>query len=261
MRIGRREFLKRAGLAGGALAATGLAARLYRNRVGRDYDSARTEQLLNAVPPAADPAGLPNIVVIMADDLGYGDLGAYGGELIQTPAIDSLAAAGVKLTNFYACAAVCTPSRAGMLTGRYPIRTLLTLPLYPKNHPMEYVLKLVDRYQYDVTGIPTDEATLAELLGRRGYRTGLVGKWHLGDQPGHLPADNGFDSFYGALYSNDVEKFAIWRDDAIDIPAPVEQNQLTPTYTREAIDFIRATADGPFFLYLSHTAVHEPLFV
>ena len=261
MKIGRREFLKRAGLAGGALAATGLAARLYRNRVGRDFDEARTERLLDSIQPVADPASLPNIVVIMADDLGYGDLGAYGSELIQTPAIDSLAADGVRLTNFYACAAVCTPSRVGMLTGRYPKRTLLTLPLYPKNHHMEYVLKLVDRYQYDVTGIPTDEATLAELLGRRGYRTGLVGKWHLGDQPGHKPGDNGFDSFYGALYSNNVAEFAIWRNDEIDIPSPVDQNQLTPTYTREAIEFIRASAGGAFFLYLAHTAVHEPLFV
>jgi arylsulfatase A-like enzyme len=123
-----------------------------------------------------------------------------------------------------------------------------------------YFLEAVDRYQYDVTGIPPDEATLAEILSRRGYRTGLVGKWHLGDQPGHLPNDNGFDEFYGALYSNDVAKFAIWRNDELVISAPVAQSGLTQDYTQEALNFIRSSAEGPFFLYLSHTAVHEPVF-
>lgn len=259
-KLTRRDFLKGAAALGGTLAAAGITARIYRNRTGRDYDPARTERLLNDIRPADDPTGLPNIVLIVVDDLGYGDLGVYGGSVVQTPVMDGMAAEGVRMTNFYACAPVCTPSRAAMLTGRYPKRSHMVLPLYPKNHPMEYFLKVVDRYQFDVTGIPPDEATLAEMLSRRGYRTGLVGKWHLGDQPGHLPKDNGFDEFYGALYSNDVAKFAIWRNDELEIPAPVEQSNLTQDYTREALKFMQSNADGPFFLYLAHTAVHEPLF-
>lgn len=259
-KLSRREFLKGAAVLGGALAATGITARIFRNRNGRDYDPARTERLLHNILPAADPTSLPNIVLIVVDDLGYGDTGVYGGSVIQTPVIDRMAAEGVRLTNFYACAPVCTPSRAAMLTGRYPRRSHMTTPLYPKNHPMEYFLKVVDRYQYDVTGIPPDEVTIAEMLSRRGYRTGLVGKWHLGDRPGHLPADNGFDEFYGALYSNDVAKFSIWRNDEVELPAPVEQRNLTQDYTLEALNFIHSSTDRPFFLYLSHTAVHEPIF-
>jgi arylsulfatase A-like enzyme len=245
---------------GGALAAGGIAARIYRNQVGRDYDPARTVRLLNSLQPASDPGELPNMVLIVVDDLGYGDLGAYGGEVIKTPIIDRMAGEGVLMTNFYASAPVCTPSRAAILTGRYAKRSHMTLPLYPKNHPMEYFLKAVDRYQFDVTGIPADEVTLPEILGRVGYRTGLVGKWHLGDQPGHLPNDNGFDVFYGVLYTNDSPKFEVWRNNEIEIPAPVEQKNLTQDYTREALQFIEANSNRPFFLYLSHTAVHEPIF-
>lgn len=259
-KVGRRDFLKGAALVGSTFILGGIAARLYRNSVGRDFDARRTVRLLESLQPAENPSELPNIVLIVADDLGYGDLGAYGGEVISTPVIDRLAAESVRMTNFYASAPVCTPSRASILTGRYAKRTLMTLPLYPHNHPVENFLKLVDRYQYDVTGIPQDEATVAEMLAKRGYRTGLVGKWHLGDQPGHLPNDNGFDDFYGVMYSNDASRFEVWRNDEIEIPEPVEQSSLTQDYTREALRFIESNRDRPFFLYLSHTAVHEPLF-
>jgi arylsulfatase A-like enzyme len=259
-RINRRDFLKGAAITVTALAAGGFGARIYRNKVGRNFDPERTTRLLNDINPAANPGELPNIVLILVDDLGYGDLGAYGGEVIKTPIIDRMADEGVLMTNFYASAPVCTPSRAAILTGRYPKRSHMTLPLYPKNHPMEYILKLVDRYQYDVTGIPEDEIILPEILGRIGYRTGLIGKWHLGDQAGHTPNDNGFDDFYGVLYSNDVSNFMVWRNDEIEIPAPLKQANLTQDYTREALQFIQENADRPFFLYLSHTAVHEPLF-
>jgi arylsulfatase A-like enzyme len=259
-KLHRRDFLRGAAILGGALVVGGITARTYRNQVGRDYDPARTARLLDNIPPTTNPGDLPNIVLIVVDDLGYGDLGVYGGKVIKTLRIDRMAAEGVRMTNFYASAPVCTPSRAALLTGRYAKRTHMTLPLYPHNHPMEYFLKLVDRYQYDVTGIPEDEAVLSEILQRRGYRTGLVGKWHLGDQPGHLPNDNGFDAFYGVLYSNDTNRFAVWRDDEIVIPEPVDQSSLTQNYTGEALDFIRSNKDTPFFLYLSHSAVHEPLF-
>jgi len=259
-KFSRRDFLKGAGLLGGALVIGGSAARIYRNHVGRDFDYPRTEQLLSQYQPVSDLTRLPNIVLIVVDDLGYGDLGAYGGNVIKTPAIDRMAREGVLLTNFYAAAPVCTPSRAAMLTGRYPKRSHMTLPLYPHNHPMEYFLKLVDRYQFDMTGIPEDEITLPEILNRSGYRTGLVGKWHLGDQPGHLPNDRGFDDFYGVLYSNDSPRFQVWRNDEVEIPAPIEQSRLTHDYTRESLQFIRTNAKRPFLLYLSHTAVHEPIF-
>jgi arylsulfatase A len=256
----RRKFLKGALALGGAFAVGGISARFWRNHVGRDSDKGRTEALLDNINPAFPSQTLPNIIVILVDDLGFGDWGIYDSDLIQTPNIDRMAAEGVVLTNFYACAPVCTPSRAALLTGRYPIRTHMVLPLYPRNHPMEYFLKLVNRYRYDVTGIPEDEALLPEILQRRGYKTGMVGKWHLGDQPGHLPNENGFDSFYGVLYSNDMGRLEVWRDEQIEIPAPVDQSQLTQKYTYEALHFIHDNQDHPFFLYLAHTAVHEPLF-
>jgi uncharacterized sulfatase len=254
--LSRRNFLRGSLFVGGALAA----ARFFRNKFGRDFDKPRTEKLLTGIETADSPKSLPNIVIIFVDDLGRGDWGNHESGMINTPHLNQMAEEGVVMTNFYASAPVCTPSRAALLTGRYPVRSHMTLPLYPRNHPMEYLLKLVDRYQYDVTGIPEDEALLPEILKRRGYHSGMVGKWHLGDQPGHLPNDNGFDSFYGVLYSNDQKKMAIFRDEDIEIPPPVEQSDLTKNYTQEALDFIEKNQDHPFFLYLAHTAVHEPLF-
>jgi len=258
--INRRKFLKFLGLAGCGLLAAGLGGRIFRNHVGRDFDPQRTNQLLEGIKLPSNGQVLPNIVLILVDDLGYGDLGAYGNKLIRTPNLDRMASQGVLMRCFYACASVCTPSRAAILTGRYAIRTHLTLPLYPKNHPMEFVIKAVGRYRYDVTGIPQDEALLPEILKKSGYRTSLVGKWHLGDQPGHLPNDCGFDEFYGVLYSNDVKRFAVYRNADIVIPEPVDQSILTREYTQEALRFIQENHASPFFLYLSHSAVHEPLF-
>lgn len=255
-KLSRSNFLKGTLFVAGGL----VVARIFRNRSGRDFDPRRTETLLNAVQAAPAPEELPNIVIILVDDLGRGDWGEYSAGIIETPHLDRMAGEGVVMDHFYASAPVCTPSRAALLTGRYPVRSHMTLPLYPKYHPMEFLLKLVDRYQYDVTGIPEDEALLPELLKRRGYRTGMVGKWHLGDQPGHLPNDNGFDSFYGVLYSNDQEKLAVFRDREIEAPPPLDIDTLTQHYTREALAFIEANREQPFFLYLAHSAVHEPLF-
>jgi uncharacterized sulfatase len=126
---------------------------------------------------------------------------------------------------------------------------------------MDWLMDLLGRYAYGVRGIPQDEVLLPEVLARRGYRTGLVGKWHLGDKPGHLPNDRGFDSFYGALYSNDVQPYAIYRDRQIEYEAPADQNRLTRDFSREALAFIRRHPDRPFFLYLAHAMPHEPLHV
>jgi arylsulfatase A len=170
-----------------------------------------------------------------------------------------MAAEGVRLTSFYATAALCSPSRAGLLAGRYPIRTHITNPLYPAGDPMNLLMDALGRYAYGVTGIPGDEVLLSEVLRRRGYRTGMVGKWHLGDSPGHLPNDRGFDWFYGVLYSNDMQPYAIYRDYEVEHEAPVDQNLLTRDFTRQAQAFIRSQEGEPFFLYLAHPMPHEPM--
>jgi arylsulfatase A-like enzyme len=120
-------------------------------------------------------------------------------------------------------------------------------------------MDLLGRYSYNVRGIPQDEVLLSEALRRRGYKTGLVGKWHLGSTEGHLPNDRGFDSFFGALWSNDDPPYAIYRDDQVAVPAPADQNVLTRDFTRAAQEFIQTNRDGPFFLLLAHAMPHEPI--
>jgi uncharacterized sulfatase len=241
------------------LAVIGAAWWAYRVYDGRDFDPGRGIAQLERIETGKDLSDLPNIVIIFVDDLGHGDLFGYGSRLFETPHLDRMAAEGVRLTRFYATAPVCTPSRAGLLTGRYPIRSHMTLPLYPTLHPMWFFLNAMGRYPHGVTGIPEDELLLSELLQRRGYRTALVGKWHLGDRPAHRPNGNGFDFFYGALYSNDVTPFAIYRNGRVEVSAPADQDLLTRNYTREAVRFIKEHADEPIFLFLSHTMVHEPI--
>jgi len=258
-KISRRNFLKGALAVGGAVAAGGIARRLVHDRSGRDFRVERSKQQLNRIFPVENPSELPNIIIIFVDDMGYGDLFGYGAELMDTPNLDRMASEGVRMRKYYSTAPVCTPSRVGLLTGRYPIRTHMVLPQYPTGHPMGLFLNAIGRYQYGVTGLPEDELLLPELLSKRGYRTALVGKWHLGDHAPHLPNDNGFDNFYGPLYSNDMDPFLIYRDDQVEIPEPVDQSLLTRNYTSEAVRFIEENAKEPFFLYLAHTMVHEPI--
>lgn len=255
-KISRRKFLKRAAIAGGALVAAGAGFRHVHNQQGRDLRPARARAYLDSIQPAPDPGALPNVVVILPDDLGYGDLDAPA---VDTPNMERMAAEGTRLTSFYATASVCTPSRAGLLTGRYPVRTLMTNPLFATHDPMNLVMDVLGRYSYGVTGIPEDEVLLSEVLQRRGYRTALVGKWHLGSRPGHLPNDRGFHSFYGALWSNDDPPYALYRDGRVTVPAPADQNVLTQNFTREALAFIHANKDAPFFLCLAHAMPHEPM--
>lgn len=258
-RITRREFLKGAAITGGAVAVGGLGWRIWHDLNGRDFDPIRTEKALDAIVPAENPSALPNIILILIDDLGYGDLPVYGGDLVRTPNIDRLAKEGALFTQAYSTAPVCSPSRAGLLTGRYPVRSHMTLPLYPRWHPMGIFLYTIGRYAFGVRGIPEDELLLPEILRQRGYHTGMVGKWHLGGWSPHLPNDNGFDNFYGVLYSNDMDPFVVYRDQEVVIDEPVDQNMLTYNYTQETLTFIEQNRDRPFFLYLSHTMVHEPL--
>ncbi|MEW5983111.1 MAG: sulfatase [Acidobacteriota bacterium] len=192
----------------------------------------------------------PNIVLILADDLGYGDLGVFGSPTIDTPRLDRLAAEGVKLTSFYVASPACTPSRASLLTGRYPIRSGMNAVLGPDAEK----------------GLPSSEVTLAELLGETGYHTSLVGKWHLGDRPAFLPTEHGFDDYFGLLYSNDMmppwvqtkKPLRLYRG-AVEQPGEVDSGTLTTRYTEEAIRVIREQRRQPFFLYLAYSMPHVPI--
>ena len=254
-RLSRRDFLKGAAILGGALVVGGVAYRQVHNDLGRNFQPDRAKAYLESIQPSPHPESLPNLVIILVDDLGYGDLDSPA---IDTPHLKRMAAEGISLSSFYAASSVCSPSRAGLLTGRYPVRTLITNPLLSTYDAMNLVMDGLGRYSYNVRGIPQDEVLLSEVLSRRGYRTGLVGKWHLGGSPGYLPNDRGFDSFYGALWSNDDQPYAIYRDREVELPAPADQDFLTRNFTLAAQDFIQSNRDHPFFLYLAHAMPHVP---
>lgn len=195
-----------------------------------------------AESPAA--AGKPNMILILADDLGYGDIGPYGSKLNRTPHLDRMAREGMKLTSFYANP-VCTPSRAQFMTGCYAKRVSMPHVLFPSNP----------------TGLSTKEQTVASLLKSQGYSTMCIGKWHLGDQREFLPTRHGFDHYFGLPYSNDMQKsppLPLVRDETV-IEAPAVQDSIIARYTQEAVKFITDNKSRPFFLYLPHTAVHVPL--
>jgi len=206
----------------------------------------------------------PNIIIVFTDDMGYGDLACYGNKITLTPNIDSLAEEGIRFTDFYAAASLCTPSRAGLLTGTYPIRNNMSV-----NYRGECVC-----FPVDEKGLNPKELTIAELLKQKDYKTALIGKWHLGDQKEFLPTRQGFDYYYGVPYSNDTDEGRFkWRGnkqtyDQPPIPLmrnetvieqPVVQNTLTQRYTLEATQFIRENKKDPFFLYYAHTMPHYPI--
>ena len=186
----------------------------------------------------------PNIVFIFADDLGYGDLSSYGASDINTPNIDFIGKNGIKFTDFYSVSSVCTPSRAGMLTGRYPQRFGLNGVLFPDSH----------------TGLPSSEYTIAELLRDSGYKTGMVGKWHLGHKYEFLPLQQGFDFFYGIPYSNDMASTVYFAgNDVVDYYP--DQSQMTKKLTEEAVKYIDRNKENNFYLYLAHPMPHVPIYV
>jgi len=270
-RFSRKSFVKGAALGGLALAGGGLAYALLR----RGPTPAYPDRWLDPRGPSPDLTGSrPNVVLINADDLGYGDLSCYGSQAIHTPNIDRLAQEGVRFTDFHACDAVCTPSRAGLLTGRYPARMMLDTPLQPGSQPLGrramirlgYLagrLGLIDlATRSPAGGLHEAEITLAEALSAGGYRTGMVGNWHLGDfsaDPRLNPVRHGFDSFFGVPYSNDMHPFPLYRNQEVVEPDVPDQSVLTGLYTGEAVDFIGASGPEPFFLYLAHTFPHRPL--
>ena len=195
----------------------------------------------------------PNVVLVYADDLGYGDIGAYGAKAIRTPHIDRLATEGVRFTDFYVAQAVCSASRAALLTGTYPNRIGILGALFPTS----------------TNGIADGETTLAEVLKARGYATAIYGKWHLGHLPPFLPTRHGFDDYLGLPYSNDMwpshpermqfPPLPLYSGDAVLTVNP-DQAQLTGEYGRRAVAFIERNRERPFFVYLAHTMPHVPIF-
>lgn len=210
-------------------------------------------------------AGKPNFIIIFTDDQGYQDVGCFGSPSIKTPNLDRMAAEGMKFTDFYVAASICSPSRAALLTGCYPPRVGITKVLFPR----------------DSIGLNPKETTIADILKGQGYATTCIGKWHLGHLPNFLPTNHGFDSYFGLPYSNDMDgvkgkdknldrvwqrkDYSPWnvplmRNEKV-IERPADQTKLIERYTKEAVKFIRRNKDRPFFLYLPHTMPHVPLFV
>ncbi|MBN1341315.1 MAG: sulfatase [Phycisphaerae bacterium] len=210
---------------------------------------------LQAVRAEAAAERLPNFVVIFADDQGYGDVGCYGARDFSTPRLDRMAAEGVRLTDFYVAGPVCTPSRAGLMTGCYPKRLGLAYRVL---------------FPYSKTGLNPDEITIAEILKTRGYATACIGKWHLGHHAKFLPTRQGFDVFFGTPYSNDMNgqhykeqdfkapALPLIRQEKVVEEDP-DQRYLTRRYTEESIRFMEANKDRPFFLYLPHNMPHRPI--
>jgi uncharacterized sulfatase len=229
---------------------------LYRQVDDREHVEAKRAYLerIAALEAAGDR---PNVVLILFDDLGYGDLGAYGGTAIRTPRIDRLAEEGLRFTQAYAAAPYCSASRAGLLTGRYAVRSGMDHVLQPAGSFYDLLLRFGGRNRR----LPAEEITFAEVLSAAGYETALFGKWHLGDRAPGLPNDFGFDTFYGMLHSNDLGKPRVWSQREVVEAHPIDQTTLTRRYTEWAVAFIEQQRERPFLLYLPHTFPHIPLHV
>ncbi|MBT3191387.1 MAG: sulfatase [Verrucomicrobia bacterium] len=227
--------------------------------------------LISAVGLVSAGVKKPNFIIIFADDQGYADLGCFGSENIKTPHIDRMAEEGRKFTSFLVASSVCTPSRAALMTGCYPKRIGMEKHvIFPGNNH----------------GLHTDEVTIADLLKGAGYATACIGKWHLGHRKPFLPTSQGFDTYFGIPYSNDMNHpdnsnkpwgkwDELWADPESTltrwntplmeneeiVELPVDQRTITRRYTDKAIEFVTENKEHPFFLYLPHSMPHLPLYV
>ena len=209
-------------------------------------------QVEKEVPPQK-----PNIIIVFTDDQGYQDVGVFGAEGFETPNLDQMAAEGVRFTDFYAAQAVCSASRAGLLTGCYPNRLGIHGAFMPNANK----------------GLNPEETTIAGMLKGNGYSTAIYGKWHLGDAPEFLPTKQGFDEYFGIPFSNDMWPYHPQQGSVFNFgPLPLYENEtvidtlddqsmLTTQITELSIDFIKRNKDNPFFLYVAHPQPHVPLFV
>ena len=188
------------------------------------------------------PVPKPNIIIIFADDLGYADLGCYGSTVNRTPHLDRMAADGIRFTDFYSAAPVSSPSRAALLTGRHAVRMGIHHVFFPESF----------------TGIAASEIKMSKVLRQQGYRTGIVGKWHLGHLHPYLPLQNGFDEYFGIPYSNDMRSVVYMRGNEVE-QFRVNQDSTTYVYTQEALRFIENNKNRPFFLFVPHNMPHVPL--
>jgi arylsulfatase A len=235
----------------------GVAMNINLNR--RDFlglmGSGMAGMMLNGCQARPDPERKPNFVVILCDDQGYADVGCFGAEGFTTPNLDRMAGEGIRFTDFHASTAVCSASRASLLTGCYPERVGILGALFPESN----------------TGISDEEVTLAEIMKEQGYATAIYGKWHLGDHQKFLPTRHGFDEYFGLPYSNDMWPNHPTIGDQFK-PLPLiegdrtiayleDQSSLTTWYTDRAVRFIEANRERPFFLYVPHSMPHVPLFV
>ena len=240
--------------------------------IAEDQLAAKLDYLENLRPVTDEKF---NIVLILFDDLGWGDLSSYGNPFIETPHIDSLADEGVRMTNFYSASPVCTPSRAALLTGRFPPRTRTDRHVFFNDyHAVGWGRRILGL----ANELPREEITLPEVLQRIGYRTHMVGKWHLGSSEGYRPTDFGFDSWFGVLYSNDMFPLDLYNNEEVIIRDQrdggmlsaerdewqplrgqgIDQTKLTQMYTDDAIEFLEEQGDQPFFLYIPHSFPHVP---
>ncbi len=234
----RGEFLRSLGLGAAALAVPGCVniGQKTAGRAGSDRP--------------------PNFIIIYCDDLGYGDIGCFGSRKHRTPNVDLMAAEGTRLTSFYVTSGVCTPSRSSLMTGCYPRR----VNMHQDSGGLCVLFPVAEK------GLNPEEITIADVLKAQGYATACIGKWHLGDQTEFLPTRQGFDYYYGIPYSNDMgtskntnrPPLPLLRNERV-IEAPVDQNTITKRYTEEAIRFITANRDKPFFIYLPHAMPHNPV--
>jgi arylsulfatase A-like enzyme len=212
--------------------------------------------ILQLISFAAVATAAPNFIVILADDLGYSDIGPFGAKEISTPNFDRMADEGRRFTDFYVGAPTCTPSRAALLTGCYPVRAgfddKVGIQADGRISPSR-VLWAGSHY-----GINANEITIAEVLKDAGYATGMIGKWHLGDAPQFNPTFHGFNEFFGVPYSNDMEPYYFLRGTK-RLAEPVDRDNQIRRYTEEALAFINKHKSQPFFLYFAHAMPHTPL--